>query len=219
MCLDTAVKSFAMASMPNGNYHLTVRIAEGEGEGGAGGGGRGLADDTDAQQRADSGDASAAATRFIVDVGVELTEVEEEEEEVSSEEEEAPPQHVPPARQAVGGGGGGGLDGVGGGVEREGFSEEDLLAIGKCRELGMTARTRPARIFDGFTYKDEIELLQVRVEEYGDLVRAMIVVEATSTFQGAARELALPQQLSVLPPAMQPKIRHVVVDFEDWQVV
>jgi len=59
-------KSFVVASMPNGNYNLTVRIAEGEG------GAVGCEDGKDAQD-------SCALTLFSVDVGVELTTVKEEE--------------------------------------------------------------------------------------------------------------------------------------------
>ncbi len=173
-------KSLVVASMPNGNYNLTVRIAEGDG------GAVGCEDGKDTRVFD-----SCALTLFSVDVGVELTTVKEEEEADFLGQE--------------------------GGGEREVFSDEDLLAIQQCRELGagMTARTRPARIYDAISYRDEIEMLQVRVEEYGDLVSKIIVVEASRTHQGAARELVLPLHIRQLPAAMRQKILHIVVDFSD----
>lgn len=97
-----------------------------------------------------------------------------------------------------------------GGVDGE-FSAEDLAAVHMCEERGFEVRQR--RIFDGFIYKNEIDLLEVRSEEIGHLVTGMILVEAGRTFQGAAKDLVFPMQASRLPPGMQGKIKHVVEDF------
>ena len=99
-----------------------------------------------------------------------------------------------------------------GGVDGE-FSAEDLAAMHMCEDWGFEVRQRPARIFDGFIYKNEIDLLEVRSEEIGHLVTGMILVEAGRTFQGAAKDLVFPMQASRLPPGMQGKIKHVVEDF------
>ncbi len=58
-------------------------------------------------------------------------------------------------------------------------------------------------------------MLQVRVEEYGDLVIKIIVVEVNRTHQGATHELVLPLHLRQLSVPMQQKILHIVVDFSD----
>ena len=55
----------------------------------------------------------------------------------------------------------------------------------------------------------------MRVEEFGDLITQMIVVEASRTFQNAPKDLVFPSQLGQLPPNMHEKIQHVVVDFQD----
>jgi len=105
-----------------------------------------------------------------------------------------------------------GEDDGSGGEDGE-FSAEDRAAMEMCEERGLEVRRRPARIFDGFIYKNEIDLLEVRCEEIGDLVTGMILVEAGRTFQGAAKDLIFPSQAQRLPPDVQGKIKHVVEDF------
>ena len=51
---------------------------------------------------------------------------------------------------------------------------------------------------------------QVRVEEFGDLVAGMILVEANQTFQGHPKPLHYPAHAHRLPAAARSKIRHVL---------
>jgi len=126
-------RSVTIKSVPNGHFTLTVQI---EGDGGGEGSG--------AQRRM----LSAAAT-FSVDIALDLTLVEEEEDELQDDSgadvrprgEEDRGADVSPALSS--------------------FTDEDLEARERCAGLGMLPRRRPARIFDGFTYKDEIDLLEV----------------------------------------------------------
>lgn len=108
------------------------------------------------------------------------------------------------------------IEGHAGRVGRqEEFSEEDLRAVARCEANGLTARRAPARIFDGFTYNGEVDLLEIRAEEFGDLVTGMVLVEAAQTFQGDAKELQYPSHAHRLPYAVRQKVRHVVEDFSE----
>ena len=50
----------------------------------------------------------------------------------------------------------------------------------------------------------------MRVEEFGDLVAGMILVEANQTFQGHPKALHYPAHAHRLPAAARRKIRHVL---------
>ena len=128
-------KTFRMTGLPNGLYHVSVQIDFGEGASIVGAG------------------AGAATSTFTIDVGVELEMVlDSEDEDAEGAEEE----------------GGQGRDKImeerrkNAGEAWESFSDADLEARAGCASLGLSARRRPARIYDGFTYKDEIDLLEVR---------------------------------------------------------
>jgi hypothetical protein len=95
------------------------------------------------------------------------------------------------------------------------FSEEDLGIVAKCKELGLEPRRKPARIFDGFTYSNEIDLLLLRAEEYGDLLTGMILVEASKTFQGHDKAPVFASQAHRLPPHLRSIIRNLVEDFAE----
>ena len=127
--------------------------------------------------------ASASAT-FSIDVRVELARIEEEEDE----------------RAGVEGG-------------RQDFTAEDWQVLEQCAAHGLLRRNKPARIYDTFSFKDEIDLLQVRIEEIGDLVEAIVLVEASRTHQGAPREPLFAGQAALLPPDARRKILHVVEHF------
>lgn len=123
----------------------------------------------------------SASTKFAIDVIIELTRVTEEQEE---EEEEG---GVGERAMGLAGGRGGGRGELG--RDDNKFTQEDLRVLPQCAQHGMIPRRRPARIYDGFTYRDEFDLLQVRAEEIGDLVVKMILVESSRTHQGKQREL------------------------------
>ena len=114
-----------------------------------------------------------------------------------------------------------GIEGGGGRIGRHEdmgggeFSEEELKTVARCEEMGLKARQKPAHIFDGFTYNGEIDLLEVRAEEFGDLVTSMVLVESTHTFQGHVKELLYPSQAHRLSHAMRQKVQHVVEDFSE----
>jgi hypothetical protein len=127
-------RSVTINSVPNGHFKLTVQI-----EGDRGGKGRG-----GAQRHI----LSAAAT-FSVDVALDLTLVEEEEDEFQDDSG----ADIRPRGEQDGG------DDASPALSS--FTDEDLEAKERCAGLGMLPRRRPARIFDGFTYKDEIDLLEV----------------------------------------------------------
>ena len=105
------------------------------------------------------GDVASASTNFSIDVRVELARIDEEENESTGLED-----------------------------NRQEFTAEDRQVLEQCAAHGLRRRNRPARIYDAFSFRDEIDLLQVRVEEIGDLVEAIVLVEASRTHQGDPRE-------------------------------
>jgi tetratricopeptide (TPR) repeat protein len=73
-------------------------------------------------------------------------------------------------------------------------------------------RANPPRpkIFDCFTFYNELDLLELRLRELGEVVDAFVVVEAPWTFQGAAKNLILQENIRRFAPWAD-KIIHVVV--------
>ncbi|PWC39405.1 hypothetical protein TSO352_04375 [Azospirillum sp. TSO35-2] len=67
------------------------------------------------------------------------------------------------------------------------------------------------RVFDGFTFFDEVELLEIRLHELHPVVEAFIVVEATHTHTGAPKPLVF-QQCRERFAAYADRIVHVVTD-------
>jgi beta-1,4-mannosyl-glycoprotein beta-1,4-N-acetylglucosaminyltransferase len=70
------------------------------------------------------------------------------------------------------------------------------------------------RLFDGFTFYDELDLLELRLAEIGDLVDRFVLVEATSTFQGGPKPLVFNENKARFGRWLD-KIEHVVIDFPD----
>lgn len=70
---------------------------------------------------------------------------------------------------------------------------------------------RAPKIFDCFTFYNELDLLELRLEELADLVDAFVIVEAPWTFQGAPKPLIF-QQNAARFARFADKIVHVVVD-------
>lgn len=48
---------------------------------------------------------------------------------------------------------------------------------------------KPPRVFDAFIFNDELDLLDYRLQEVGDAVEAVVIVESEWTFQGAPKPL------------------------------
>jgi tetratricopeptide (TPR) repeat protein len=72
------------------------------------------------------------------------------------------------------------------------------------------ARGKP-RVFDGFTFYNELDLLELRLEELGDVVDAFVLVEATHTFQGAVKPLIFTENKQRFA-RWADKIVHIVAD-------
>jgi beta-1,4-mannosyl-glycoprotein beta-1,4-N-acetylglucosaminyltransferase len=74
----------------------------------------------------------------------------------------------------------------------------------------MTDMTRPA-VYDCFTFKDELDLLEMRLEIMADAVDHLVLVEATETFAGRPKALTFRDHRDRFA-AHADKIIHVVVD-------
>ena len=72
----------------------------------------------------------------------------------------------------------------------------------------------PPRLFDCFTFYDELDLLELRLAELGDIVARFVLVEAASTFQGQPKPLVFEKEKARFAPWLD-KIEHVVIDFPD----
>jgi beta-1,4-mannosyl-glycoprotein beta-1,4-N-acetylglucosaminyltransferase len=73
----------------------------------------------------------------------------------------------------------------------------------------------PPKIIDGFTFFNELDLLEIRLAELSGVVDQFILVEATKTFSGLAKPLhysANKQRFA----RWADKINHIVVDFPDF---
>ena len=68
------------------------------------------------------------------------------------------------------------------------------------------------RIFDCFTFFDELDLLQIRLDEVGSIVDRFVLVEATKTFQGDDKPLVFEREKMRFAPWLD-KIEHVIIDF------
>jgi beta-1,4-mannosyl-glycoprotein beta-1,4-N-acetylglucosaminyltransferase len=69
-------------------------------------------------------------------------------------------------------------------------------------------------IYDCFTFFDELDLLEVRLNELSDVVDRFVLVEATQTFQGDPKPLHFQMNRSRFA-AFEDKIIHVIVEFPD----
>ena len=77
------------------------------------------------------------------------------------------------------------------------------------------------KVYDCFTFYNELDLLEIRLEELGDAVDTFVIVEATVTFQGKDKPLYFEDNRHRFAKFAH-KIRHVVVDHlaeigDPWQ--
>lgn len=87
-----------------------------------------------------------------------------------------------------------------------------------CREYGWVLRSRPARVFDLFTYYDEIDLLEARIHELNSTVDYFVIAEANATHKhGRGKPSHLKREMHRLAPFAH-KIVHVWarVHCPDW---
>lgn len=71
--------------------------------------------------------------------------------------------------------------------------------------------TENKRIYDAFTFFNELDLLEVRLHELYDVVDAFVLCEATRTFRGEPKPLVFQQNRARFSQYLD-KIVHVVVD-------
>ena len=69
-------------------------------------------------------------------------------------------------------------------------------------------------IFDCFTFFNELDILEIRLNEMAPVVDRFVLVEARKTFQGADKPLYFDQNKARFAPFLD-KIEHVIVDFPD----
>ncbi len=69
-------------------------------------------------------------------------------------------------------------------------------------------------IFDCFTFFNELDILEIRLNEMAPVVDRFVLVEASKTFQGADKPLYFDQNKARFAPFLD-KIEHVIVDFPD----
>jgi hypothetical protein len=69
----------------------------------------------------------------------------------------------------------------------------------------------PPRVYDCFTFFNEINLLEMRLREMYDAVDRFVLVEARQTFSGAAKPLYFLENRARLQPFLD-KVTHVVLD-------
>lgn len=72
------------------------------------------------------------------------------------------------------------------------------------------AAQTPRRVFDAFIFNDELDLLEYRLQEIGDAVEAIVLVESEWTFQGAPKPLTFRDNTARFA-RWAAKIVHIVV--------
>jgi beta-1,4-mannosyl-glycoprotein beta-1,4-N-acetylglucosaminyltransferase len=73
-----------------------------------------------------------------------------------------------------------------------------------------TLRQRP-RVYDGFTFFNELDVLEIRLEELDSVVDVFVLVEATRTFSNRPKPLVFAENQARFA-RFRHRIRHVVVD-------
>lgn len=68
-----------------------------------------------------------------------------------------------------------------------------------------------AKVYDCFSFFNELELLEVRLNELNDVVDVFVLVEATRSFQNKEKPLIFAENKERFAKFL-PKIRHIVVD-------
>jgi hypothetical protein len=69
-------------------------------------------------------------------------------------------------------------------------------------------------IFDCFTFFNELDILEIRLNEMAPVVDRFVLVEASKTFQGADKPLYFNENKARFAPFLD-KIEHVIVDFPE----
>ncbi len=69
-------------------------------------------------------------------------------------------------------------------------------------------------IVDCFTFFNELELLEIRLKELGEVVDKFVLVESTLTFQGKPKPLFFQDNASRFAP-FRSKIEHLIVDMPE----
>ena len=69
-------------------------------------------------------------------------------------------------------------------------------------------------IFDCFTFFNELDILEIRLNEMAPVVDRFVLVEARKTFQGADKPLYFDENKARFAPFLD-KIEHVIVDFPE----
>jgi len=69
-------------------------------------------------------------------------------------------------------------------------------------------------IFDCFTFFNELDILEIRLNEMAPVVDRFVLVEARKTFQGADKPLYFDQNKARFAPFLD-RIEHVIVDFPE----
>ena len=69
-------------------------------------------------------------------------------------------------------------------------------------------------IFDCFTFFNELDILEIRLNEMASVVDRFVLVEASKTFQGADKPLYFNENKARFAPFLD-KIEHVIVDFPE----
>jgi beta-1,4-mannosyl-glycoprotein beta-1,4-N-acetylglucosaminyltransferase len=70
------------------------------------------------------------------------------------------------------------------------------------------------KIYDCFTFFNELDILEIRLAEMSDVVDRFVLVEATHTFQGNAKPLYFNDNRARFAQWLH-KIEHIIVDFPD----
>jgi len=77
--------------------------------------------------------------------------------------------------------------------------------------------TRQAKVYDCFTFFNELDLLEMRLRILNDVVDKFVIVEATKTFSGKDKELFFKKNKSRFAE-FSDKIIHVVIDdYPEWK--
>src|SRR4030081_189074 len=71
-------------------------------------------------------------------------------------------------------------------------------------------------IVDCFTFFNELDLLEIRLKELGEVVDRFVLVESTRTFQGKPKPLFFRDNASRFGQ-FQPKIEHLIVDMPETE--
>ena len=94
----------------------------------------------------------------------------------------------------------------------------------RCEDMGWERRTSPRRIWDAFTFFNELDVLRLRLRTLAPVVHQFVLAEATKTHSNQPKALLFEQ--SKVDPGLAvflPQIEHVIVDDlpdsdDSWQL-